>query len=92
MECAAMVIRGVPFAALAVLMLATGALAEPPKPAGRETHRPAKLPSALAPAAEAKTAAALAANVQSPQRPVRVARATTCRCGDPAVPVDEGEQ
>ena len=72
--------------------LSAGVHAEPAKLASRKASEPTAHPAALSSAEAAKAQVAIAASAQAPSKPVRVARVTTCRCGDPALQRDEGEQ
>lgn len=74
----------------ATLAGATAALAEPPKPQAQEAGEPSSRPIVLASANAVKTPAVSADQQAAAKRP-RVARVTTCRCGDP-VPQDDSDQ
>ena len=71
----------------AALTSATAALAEPAKPAAQPVTQPAGRPIVLA-SADAVKAPAMAADQQVPVKKPRVARVTTCRCGD-QIPADD---
>ena len=74
----------------ASLTTATAAFAEPPKPPVQATSQPSSRPIVLA-SAEAVKAPVATADQQEPAKRPRVARVTTCRCGDP-VPQDDADQ
>lgn len=82
-----MLIRSIVIAA--ALNAATAASAEPSKPQVQQASQPSSRPIVLA-SAEAKPAPA-AADQQAPAKRPRVARVTTCRCGDP-IPQESDEQ
>jgi hypothetical protein len=87
-----MILRTTVIAVSAVVALAGGVSAEPAKPVSHEASQPPTHPVAPAPADAPKAPLAIATSAQASSKPVRVARVTTCRCGDPAVQRDEGEQ
>ena len=74
----------------ASLTAATAVLAEPPKPQAQPPSQPSSRPIVLASAETVKGPAA-AADQQAPAKRPRVARVTSCRCGDP-VPQDSEDQ
>jgi hypothetical protein len=68
----------------AALTIATSALAEPAKPHGAQQPQPATPPAEVV-LASAETVHDAAPSADQPAAPVkrpRVARVTTCRCGD----------
>jgi len=73
----------------AMLTAATAAQAEPAKPEAQPSQASSR-PLVLA-SAEALKAPVAASEQQAPVKRPRVARVTTCRCGDP-VPQDDSEQ
>jgi hypothetical protein len=83
-----MLARSIVIAVAAALSVATPALAEPAKP--QDSAQPASRPIVLA-SADAVSKPATAADQQVPVKRPRVARVTTCRCGDP-IPQDEDQQ
>ena len=74
----------------AMLTTACAAYAEPSKPQGQEASQASSRPLVLA-SAEAVKAPVAAAGQQAPAKRPRVARVTTCRCGDP-IPQDDSDQ
>jgi hypothetical protein len=76
--------------AVAALSVAAAALAEPAEPQPQDSVQPASRPIVLA-SAEVVSKPATAADQQVPVKRPRVARVTTCRCGDP-IPQDEDQQ
>ncbi len=86
-----MMIRGL-LIAVSALATAAATSAEPVKPIKQEADHPTVRPFILASAGTPKTSLDLAGNRADQAKPARVARVTTCRCGDAATPQDEGEQ
>ena len=74
----------------ASLMAATAAFAEPPKPQAQQPSQSSSRPIVLA-SAETVKGPAVSADQQAPAKRPRVARVTSCRCGDP-VPQDSEDQ
>jgi hypothetical protein len=92
MECPMMLARSIAIAAtLATAALAApGAFAEPPKPQVREAGPVSARPIVLA-SADALKPTPAAADQQAPAKRPRVARVTTCRCGN-QLPQEDSEQ
>jgi hypothetical protein len=88
MECPTMLVRSI---VLAAALTATAAFAEPAKPQSQESSQTPSRPVVLASAEGAKAPVA-AADQQAPAKRPRVARVTTCRCGDPVPQEDDSEQ
>jgi hypothetical protein len=88
MECPVMLARSIIIAAM--LTTACAAYAEPSKPQGQEASQASSRPLVLA-SAEVVKAPVAAAEQQAPAKRPRVARVTTCRCGDP-IPQDDSDQ
>jgi hypothetical protein len=66
-------------------------LAEPPKAPVQPASQPSSRPIVLA-SADAVKAPAAAAEQPAPAKKPRVARVTTCRCGDQIPQDDSGEE
>ena len=75
----------------ATLTAATAAYAEPAKPQAQEAGQASSRPLVLASAEVAKAPVA-AADQQAPAKRPRVARVTSCRCGDPVPQDDSADQ
>jgi hypothetical protein len=73
------------------LAATTAASAEPPKAQVQQASQPSNRPIVLA-SAEAMKSPAAATDQQAPAKPARVARVTSCRCGDPVPQDDDSEQ
>jgi hypothetical protein len=89
MECPAMLARSIVIAG--TLTAAAAAFAEPPKPQAQAASQPSNRPLVLASADSVKTPTT-DADQQAPAKKPRVARVTTCRCGDQVPQDDSGEE
>ena len=79
------------FIIAAMLTAAPAAYAEPSKPQGQAANQASSRPLVLA-SAEAVKAPVAAGDQQAAAKRPRVARVTTCRCGDPQPADDQPDQ
>ena len=75
----------------AMLTAASAAYADPSKPQGQEASQASNRPLVLA-SAEVVKAPVAAGDQQAAAKRPRVARVTTCRCGDPQPADDQPDQ